>query len=264
MKQCSNEIMRLKIANWNIERPKLNTTKTKLVLNKINEINADIFVLTETSNAINLSNIFPYYVSTDSYSRTPDEQWVTIWSKYPIIQKFITNDNYRTVSAKISTPIGNTIIYGTIIPYHMAGVKGIRYGNLNYKPWQFHLEDINKQSLDWTNIINSNQDCFFILVGDFNQTRGINNGYGTTEARNLLSNKLSNLDLECLTIQNNIDSYLSIAPNKYEKRKNIDHICVSKKMINIYNKIDVIAWNHFTEQGKFMSDHNGVAIEINY
>ena len=45
-----------RIANWNVERPKSGTKKTNLVLDKINEINADILVLTETSKAINLES----------------------------------------------------------------------------------------------------------------------------------------------------------------------------------------------------------------
>ena len=124
---------KFKISNWNLERPLSNTEKTRLILNKIIEIDSDIIVLTETSNAIDLSQIYPYKISTLPYSRTPDEQWVTIWSKWVITDQIGTFDNNRTVSGIIKSPFGNIIIFGTIIPYHMAGVSGERYGNLNYK-----------------------------------------------------------------------------------------------------------------------------------
>jgi len=67
-----------RIATWNIERPKSKTKKTILVINKIKELNADILVLTETSDAVDLSNIYPYKLSTISFDRTPNEQWCTI------------------------------------------------------------------------------------------------------------------------------------------------------------------------------------------
>ncbi|MFN8237247.1 MAG: hypothetical protein U0T77_03680 [Chitinophagales bacterium] len=254
--------MKLKIANWNVERPKPITSKTNLVLKKIVDVDADIFILTETSSAIDLSDIFPYQATTTSYQRTPKEQWVSVWSKYPIIQQYKTIDSNRTVSVGITTSIGNIVVYGTIIPYHMAGVKGIRYGNLNYKPWQFHLEDISNQSFNWDEIIASNEDAYFILAGDFNQTRGVNYGYGTTEARNILTEKLAKSRLKCLTEQNQIEKFLSIDSKKGNKRNNIDHICASEKLINICTDISVSAWNHFTEDGRYMSDHNGVAVQF--
>lgn len=120
-----------KISNWNVERPKYDTAKTNLVISKIFELNTEIIVLTETSDAVNLSAYFPYSISTLSYDRTPDEQWVTIWSKWEIVEEIKTFDSYRTVYAKIKSPFGEIVIYGTIIPYHMAGVTGVRYGNLD-------------------------------------------------------------------------------------------------------------------------------------
>lgn len=41
-----------KIANWNLERPKSKTEKTKLAIEKIQEVKADIIVLTETSKQL--------------------------------------------------------------------------------------------------------------------------------------------------------------------------------------------------------------------
>ncbi len=69
-----------RIANWNLERPKKGTKKTKLALEQIKIINADILLLTETSDAINLE---PIYKSVKSipFDRNPNEQWITIWSK---------------------------------------------------------------------------------------------------------------------------------------------------------------------------------------
>lgn len=250
-----------KIANWNLERPKLKTEKTKLATEKIKEINADIIVLTETSEAVDLSELYPFQISTLSYERTPDEKWVTIWSKWEIIKKIETFDNYRTVSGIIKSPFGNISIFGTIIPYHQAGVSGVRYGNLNYKTWEYHEKDLYVQSKNWKKLIETEKLPLFV-IGDFNQSRFNNQGYGTAKVRQILTNLLTQLDLKCVTELDFSEKYLTEDPKKGKTRNNIDHICISSNLLNQMKNYEVGAWNHFTEQGKFMSDHNGVYIEF--
>lgn len=250
-----------KIANWNIERPKCGTIKTKLAIEKIYEINADIIVLTETSNCVDLSINYPFQISTLSYERTPNEHWVTIWSKWEVLKKIETFDNFRTVSGIIKTPFGDIAIFGTIIPYHYAGVSGVRYGNLNYKTWEFHEKDLYAQSLNWKILIEAERLPLFI-IGDFNQTRYNNKGYGTHKVRQILTDLLADLDLKCVTELDFSKEYLTEDPINGRIRNNIDHICVSNKLENKMKKYQVGAWNHFTEQRKFMSDHNGVYIEF--
>lgn len=254
--------MNLRIANWNMERPLNNTKKTFLALNKIAEINADILVLTETSNAINLSTLYPYCISTISFERTPTEQWVAIWSKFEIKNQIKTFDSHRTVCCTINSSLGEIIIYGNIIPYHMAGVSGVRYGSLNYKPWQFHEEDLFNQANDWECILNKNIDIPFFIIGDFNQTRGINTGYGTKRVKNILSQLLEKLNLICITEQNHINAFLGIDLKTGKKRNNIDHICLSKFVLNNIISYKVGAWNHFTAKNEYMSDHNGIYVDL--
>ena len=250
-----------KIANWNLERPKSKTKKTKLAIEKILEINADIIVLTETSKSVDLREFYPFQISTKSYERTPDEQWVTIWSKWEILKQIETFDNFRTVSGTIKSPFGDIIVFGTIIPYHQAGVSGIRYGNLNYKIWEYHEKDLYAQSENWKKLIETENLPLFV-IGDFNQTRFNNQGYGTARVREILTNLLIETDLECVTEIDFSEKYLTEDPIKKKIRNNIDHICISRNLLNQMKNYEVGAWNHFTEQGKFMSDHNGVYIEF--
>lgn len=250
-----------KIANWNLERPKSKAKKTKLAIEKILEINADIIVLTETSKSVDLREFYPFQISTKSYERTPDEQWVTIWSKWEILKQIETFDNFRTVSGTIKSPFGDIIVFGTIIPYHQAGVSGIRYGNLNYKIWEYHEKDLYAQSENWKKLIETENLPLFV-IGDFNQTRFNNQGYGTARVREILTNLLIETDLECVTEIDFSEKYLTEDPIKKKIRNNIDHICVSKSLLKKMNNIEVGAWNNFTENGEYMSDHNGVYIEF--
>lgn len=250
-----------KIANWNLERPKSKTEKTKLAIEKIQEVNADIIVLTETSKSVDLSEIYPFQISTLSYERTPNEHWVTIWSKWEVVKQIETFDNFRTVSGIIKAPFGNISVFGTIIPYHQAGVSGIRYGNLNYKIWEYHEKDLYEQSENWEKLLETEQLPLFV-IGDFNQSRFNNQGYGTPKVRQILTDLLTKLDLKCVTEIDFSEKYLTEDPKKGKIRNNIDHICVSNNLLNQMITYEVGAWNHFTEQGKFMSDHNGVYIEF--
>lgn len=240
-----------KIANWNLERPKFQNKKTTLAIEKINEINADIIVLTETSEAVDLSTLYPYKVSTKSFERSPQEQWVTIWSKWEIVKQIPTFDNYRTVSCIIDSPFGKFIIFGTIIPYHQAGVSGIRYGNLHYKLWEYHEKDLYAQSENWSKFIDNEKIPLFV-IGDFNQTRYNNQGYGTKKVRQILTDLLTNLDLQCVTEIDFSQKFLTTDPKRGKIRNNIDHICVSKHLLNKMTEYEVGAWNHFTEQEKYM------------
>ncbi|MEO6131346.1 MAG: endonuclease/exonuclease/phosphatase family protein [Saprospiraceae bacterium] len=250
-----------RIANWNLERPKLGSEKTKLAIEKIQEINADLIVITETSKAVDLSKLYPFQISTLSYDRTPKEQWVTIWSKWEIIKQIETFDNYRTVSGIVKFPFGNISVFGTIIPYHNAGVSGVRYGSLNYKIWEYHEKDLLAQSDNWENLIESEKLPLFV-IGDFNQSRFNNQGYGTQKVRQILTDLLTKLDLKSVTEIDFFEKFLTEDPITGKTRNNIDHICISNELLRQMKNYEVGAWNHFNEQRKFMSDHNGVYIDF--
>lgn len=252
-----------RIATWNLERPKNGTDKTIRALRKIREISADILVLTETSNAINLE---PEYWSIKStpYERTPGEQWITIWSKWSIVKAIETFDSKRTACGLIESPFGQVIIYGTIIPYHMAGVTGNRYPHTGYKTWEFHEKDILAQSADWLKIGLTFPGIPLMIIGDFNQTRDdLPKGYGTKTGRELLTTALNNNKLTCLTGLDFGKTHLRIDPNKGKVRRNVDHICVSNHLLINLKNLQVGAWDHFTDEGEYMSDHNGVFIDFN-
>ena len=158
-----------KIATWNVERPKKGTQKTALAIAKIEELNADILVLTENATSISLTELYPFSVHSLSYERTPEEHWVSIFSKWQITEQIQTFDNYRTACAVIKAPFGDITVFGTIIPYHQAGVSGIRYGNLGYKQWEYHEKDLHQQAKDWERITKKTQNPLWVM-GDFNQS----------------------------------------------------------------------------------------------
>jgi hypothetical protein len=254
----------MKISNWNVERPQRGAKRTSLIKDKILSLNSEIIVLTETSEALELDDYYPYSVSTIPFDRTPEEQWITIWTKYPVIDTLPTIDSNRTICGKIALPAGELIIYGTIIPYHMAGVSGLRYGNLGYKAWEYHEKDLVNQSNDWEQIIKQNSSTPFFIIGDFNQTRNRLPGYGTDKVRSLLTDILEKLKQSCVTAIDFSKDYLHPDPKTGKIRNNIDHICVSEALLDKLSNYSVGAWDHFDENHFHLSDHNGVYIEMKW
>lgn len=252
-----------RIANWNLERPKKGTKKTQLAINKIQEIDADLLVLTETSQAVDLSSDYTATLSTP-FDRAPDEHWVTIWSKWKVLEAIPTFAPKRTACCLVESPFGQLIIYGTIIPYHMAGVRGNRYEQTGYKTWELHEEDIIHQSSDWQRIHTKYPNADLLVIGDFNQTRdNLPKGYGTANGRQLLSKELEKNKLSCLTgIDFEDTEQLSPDPKKGKVRRNVDHICVSKQLIDRLDSFEISAWDHFSSNSEYMSDHNGVFIDF--
>ena len=218
-----------KIATWNVERPKKETEKTALVIEKIKDVNADILVLTESAFSISLTELYPFSVHSLAYERTPEEHWVSIFSKWEITKQIETFDNFRTACAVVETPFGKVIVFGTIIPYHQAGVSGVRYGCLGYKQWEYHEKDLHQQAKEWGRILEQ-EGLPILVMGDFNQSRYNNQGYGTEKVRQILSDYLSQLDLTCIT-ECDLSSFLHIDPIKHKVRNNIDHICISNTFI---------------------------------
>ena len=249
-----------KIATWNVERPKKGTQKTALTIAKIEEFNADVLVLTENATSISLTELYPFSVHSLAYERTPEEHWVSIFSKWQITDQIQTFDNYRTACAVIKAPFGDITVFGTIIPYHQAGVSGIRYGNLGYKQWEYHEKDLHQQAKDWDRITKKTQNPLWVM-GDFNQSRYNHQGYGTEKVRQLLSDYLKKLNLTCVT-EGDLSPFLHPDPIKNKIRNNIDHICISNSFIKGMKAYQVGAWDHFNEEGKFMSDHTGVFISF--
>jgi hypothetical protein len=255
---------KFRIATWNVERPRTITPRIKLISQSIEKLNPSIIILTETSNLINLGPEY-FAVKTKPAVTCPNEQWATIWTKWPVKRELATYDATRAVCALIKAPFGELIVYGTIFPYHMAGVKnGGKYQEQGYAAWELHEKSLTSFGKDLKKLISGYPDVPLSVAGDFNQARDNGKGgYGTKRVRLLLSEKLSENNIDCLTEENFSETgKLKPNPKTGKPRRNIDHICFSAWWHSKLSSIEVDAWDHFTDQGVRMSDHNGVLIDF--
>jgi hypothetical protein len=233
----------LKIATWNLRRPSPNSLKRNpVILQQLSEINADIWVLTETNAVITPGDTYFGVASTAQGElpyRSKGENLTTIWSRWAIKKQYTTFAEAIAVCSEIHTPFGDLVVYGTVLPWHAdKGPEGTA------KNWEEQYKSIPLHGDDWLKLNLAENFC---VAGDFNTTLQGPMYYGTKKGRGLLNLELERNKLVCVT----------------DKLKdNIDHICLSTlwstKVTNVQN------WQAFTEAGIAVSDHNGTSIELTF
>ncbi|WP_295391713.1 endonuclease/exonuclease/phosphatase family protein [uncultured Thiodictyon sp.] len=239
----------MRIATWNLERPrKGGEIKNALLLQRMREIDADIWVLTEASEAVFLPGY--YAVATpplDGYHR-PGETSTAVLSRWPIIGEAPTWDPRLSVCAKVAAPSGTVHVYGTIIAY--ANDKG---QSETSKRWVEHRRSIEKHRSDWLKLSQSHSSQTpLVVAGDFNQSRDGSGWYQDKFSVDLLSDVLRQSGLQCVTEQD-------FRKTQGLSRASIDHICLPEQLAGCVSK--VAAWEGAVD-GRAVSDHNGVYVQI--
>lgn len=218
----------MKIATWNIDRLRAKHNRTQ-IQNEIEKISADIIILTEFNNLVELP-FYKYKYETEKLPKEPydyseTERRVVIFSKFPINHSFHTYDDQTTCCVEIIIENSNLIVYGTIL-----GIIGI--GDKNFQL------DVQKQIDD---IFSFSKFPNFCFAGDLNTTFS-DNLYVSKKAREKL--------LNCFE-----DNNLVITTENIEN--NVDHIVLSKNFIS-NRKMKITKWN----EEKLLSDHIGICIEL--
>jgi hypothetical protein len=217
------------IATWNLERLKY-TKETAKIISILENSNADILVLTEYDERVNLK-IYPFQIATRNLTELKPEHYKTsekrvkIYSKYEIVNQFPTYDDYTSCCAEIKTDRGNLLVYGTII-----GIFGNRHENFK--------TDLQKQISDFRILSKNHNLC---IIGDYNISFS-DNYYFTNLGRNELNNFF------------NEDKMINLTCHLSET---IDHIALSEVFIGDA-QIEIHEWNI----DKKLSDHKGISINL--
>jgi exonuclease III len=221
----------MKIATWNLERPARNGQKSAAIVEYLKMLNADILVLTETNEFIDLGAAYEV-VHTEIFSgnfyKQGDRQ-VSIFSKYPIVKHIPTFRADTSLCVAVNTPQGELIIYGTII------------GNFGNRDDQFK-PDLESQLRDFESIGREHNLC---IIGDLNISFS-DNFYFTKEGREKLRSSFEKLAMKITTEQ---------------ITQNIDHIVLSKDFLS-NKKIETGFWNDTENKLTRLSDHKSVFIEV--
>jgi hypothetical protein len=236
----------MRIGTWNVEyayQPRLDALHQVLASNS-----ADIWVLTETHDDLVPEN-FTHVAHSEPRPKNwsgirPGSRWVSIWSKFPIIEQvsLTSSDRERTVIALLD--IGQAqklLVYGTVLPW--KGDRGIQ-------DWSEHHRVIPEQCSEWLELKKTYPDAMLCVAGDYNTDLGTGSYYGTKQGIALFRVGLSGSELFCAT-----------EPDRFPVGKlpypPIDHISLP------------IAWRQSTSvvaawpaDKKNLSDHSGMVVEV--
>jgi exonuclease III len=229
-KKDERALAEMRIATWNLERPKTLSQKNDLIRKKLEEIKADIWVLTETNDCICPGERYKPYPSEPDLLHSKGEKRVTIWSKYPVIEEHKTFCSSKSVCVTVRNGRGRLVVYGTVV-----GVYGNREKSF--------LPDLENQVKDWKRIGGEIPLC---IAGDFNVSFS-DNYYFTHEGRNKIPACFAELKIENLT---------------YGIKDNIDHIAISKSFLRSA-KPTSSEWNLDKKKAiPRLSDHIGVSVDV--
>lgn len=229
----------LRLATWNLNRCSPHSARAARILEAMKEINADVWVLTETFR--DLSPGESYKLSSISHN-APDrdystgECWVAIWSRLPSYPITLKEDIERVAGAVIS----DCVVVGTVLPWLTDNRDAVLRG---YHAFAARLEE---QSTDWSYQIATHRSL--CVAGDFNQDL-LNEGhyYQSKAARDVLRKTLAIHSLRCLTGGQNDPLAL------HSDLASIDHICVTN--IRTLNSPPSSVWPEPGSLTPMYSDH---------
>jgi endonuclease/exonuclease/phosphatase family metal-dependent hydrolase len=227
----------IRVATWNVEWATPETKAGKRIQQIINQIDADIFVLTEGCNEL-MPEGFVLDGGTDWGYESEDKRRrkVLQWSRYPLVEpsqgEGFQLPEGRFIAATVQHPVGDIRIYGVCIPWKDAHVRS---GRKDRAPWEDHSTYIEglRQLVE-------RAKSPLVVLGDFNQR------IPRVSQPVLVAEQLS----RCM------DSLQVCTALPLEKPL-IDHIAVSREFIA--TKVEVIP-DHDSE-GR-LSDHRGVIAEF--
>ena len=227
----------IRVATWNVKWATPETKTGKRIQQIIEQIDADIFVLTEGCKELMPEGFVLDggaewgYESTDKRKRK-----VLLWSRYPLAAPFHGEGFHlpegRFIAATVQHPAGEIRIYGVCIPWKDAHVRN---GRKDRSPWEDH-----STYLDGLRQLIEIAKPPLVVLGDFNQR--IPRVSQPKSVAEKLSQCMDGLD---------VCTALPLA------KPLIDHIAVSQGFIA--TKVEVIP-DHDTE-GR-LSDHRGVIAEL--
>lgn len=241
----------MRIATWNLERPDpADSVRNQARMEQIREVGADIWILTETHEVIDLSATHQG-VATEPSPRKPrpGESCATIWSRWPVLRRIPTSEPSEAVCVEISHPDGPVLVYGSIIAY--AGYKG---PDGTSPMWEQHYRYIEWHGRDWLKLRAQFPNHPLITGGDYNQNRDGARWYGTRKGRDMLGAELESGGLRCVTEED------FVASGKLRDRHTVDHICLDAAWAQ--QVVSVTPWERERSDGLQLSDHSGILVEI--
>ena len=248
--------MKFRVATWNLDHASNQSRPADRQLERIKAVAADIWVLTETCDRVDLS-AQGYNCKTPFKRNEYGNYWTTVWlsSSFSFTQQVHSYDDETITCVEVDSAGGRFLLYATILPYAMY-----RVDKDGPKKWDEHYKEILAQGAEWHEL-QGVRGLPMIVAGDFNQARDGIGRYSSRKGRDLLTAQLANCGLQCVTEEDfGKLGKLSVGPKMESYRHNIDHICVTSSSFQVKA---TGAWDHFVGE-RMLSDHNGVYVDLTW
>jgi hypothetical protein len=244
----------MRIGTWNVDYAK--TADLPDLHARLIEHPADIWILTETHDELRPFGT-TYCQSSGQRDLSeapglvrPGSQWVTIWSRFPIMPMdgLDVSDSHRTIVARIDLSDlkkgAEAIIFGTVLPERGEAE---------------HASAITQQAMEWTLLRATYPDALFCVAGDFNTDMGRASDYGLKHffgprgSTGLLAASLRAVGLHTVT-DTGFPEGLKL---KYPP---IDHIALSSAQAGKARIASI--WSGVNGHGDDVGDRIGVVIDV--
>lgn len=240
----------MRIGTWNVERG-AGAAKNAQRRELLAQHNCDVWILTETHDDIDLS---PTYIPIHSALRPnarAGERWVTIWSRYPVLEAPTVVDPRRTVCALLDTPLGPLVVFGIVLPW--ASDRGDDPVIPLPRNWSEHHRIMAQQGTEWLALSSAYPDAGLCVAGDLNTDLGGKAYYGTARGRALLREAMVRSDLFCATETPRVPAGSLAHPP-------IDHVLLPVAWTA--RTVVAAAWAGKALDGTRLSDHSGLVAEV--
>jgi hypothetical protein len=256
----------LSVGTWNVEFGR-GVEKNRLRRELLTARDADVWVLTETHDELDLSPSHEPAPTDSRYASGHGGRWTTIWSRFPIVERIGTVDPSRTVCVRLRSASPNdgnlddgnlddgdldVIVYGTVLPWMHDGTTGPD----PKRAWSEFYRVTDEQGDEWRALRQRFPDAALVVAGDLNHNLGGPHYYGTNQGRTQLRAALAAADLACLTEAGNL------APGQLTHPP-IDHVCVAPPSGRTLAST-AEGWEKTTADGVTLSDHSGVLARVTF
>jgi endonuclease/exonuclease/phosphatase family metal-dependent hydrolase len=235
----------MRIGTWNVEYGF--GTRNPDRLNLLTAQAADIWVLTETHQTLDLSPTHSPVTSEPRRLRREGSTWATIWSKFKPLRLLPVPDPRRMVAAIFDFPGGPVTVAGVVLPWHSD--RGDEPADPPPRNWQEHRRVLRDQMPTLLRSLRlESADARRVIAGDFNTSMAPPHCYGLAAERQALAQLLAEEGLVCHTAT-------VLYPPPSIPRTLIDHVCT-----NLGPAEAVETWTGVDGKRPRLSDHPGVVV----
>lgn len=236
----------MRIGTWNVEYA--DEKRLSALHQVMADNNADVWILTETHDDLapaNCANVVHSEPRPKNWWKIrPGSRWVSIWSKYPVLEKVVldSGDHERSAIALLDLgESGTLLVYGTVLPWK---------DDREISGWSEHERIIPMQAAEWLELRNKYPTASLCIAGDFNTDMADGRRYGSKPGISALRTAFSNVGVHCSTEPARFpEGLLPVLP--------IDHIALPVKWEK--NTSVVAAW---PADKVNLSDHSGMIVEV--